>query len=749
MPLAAASSMNLPTRGIMHGLPLTLVLACGQTAYAPGAPLRTPPTLAADEAAYSALVTQTGAAQKLDAAGAAAAYPARFLDQLSYDPTQAAQLALIQGSALALSPGETAVLQKNGFVISTHRTYGTFLRGLAEIYSEHLPLYVSADTLLEAVHSSYDNMLLAVELASLIAELRALLEGMRERLASTPVSATVTEQARADTDLYLAVALSLLTGKDAAPVAGGKPGLTDQLVSRAKAATGEQTLTLFGVDRKEDFSQFKPRGHYASRPELQQYFRAQMWLGRIDLRIIETEDDGQQVFRRDQYLATLLLYSLLGPDQARFDRIDNTLRTFVGESDSMVPSQVGQLIGDLGGAAAAATASDDAVVAAMVAGSYGKQQIASHLMAGKDTPGASLPLNRSFALLGQRYVVDSHVFSEAVYDRVKGRLMVNPLDAAFAALGNNQALTLDPDVATVKELPGALARMRVLIDAHPPAFWDANFYNLWLSALRALSPPADLTDAAHANLPEVAKTERWGRRLLNAQLGSWAELRHDTLLYAKQSYSGIPECEFPDAYVDPYPAFYRALGNYADAGSRMAELVADAAPALATRITSYFALLSQATSTLADMAERELRGEPFSDEQLAFINQAVRIEKQNAGCTTIDVPDGWYAHLFFDPAKSIEFNPTIADVHTQPADEAGNPVGKVLHVGTGNPRFMVTTVETCMGPRAYAGIVYAYHELITRDFQRLNDEDWASTYFRQDSSEKAMDVPWLADVLAE
>ena len=745
--------MNLLARTIMRLVPLTFLLGCSQTAApsssAQGAPVRSAPTLAADEAAYSALVSQARTAEMLSAASAAAAYPARFLDKLSYDPTQAAQLSLIQGSALALSDGETAVLKKNGFVISTRRSSGTFLRGLAEIYSEHLPLYVSADTLLEAVHSSYDDMLGQVEGALVIPELRALLQGMRERLAATPVSASVTEQARTDTDLYLAVALSLLDGKPADPVAGAKPGLTSQLVSRAQAAEGVQSLTLFGVERAEDFSQFKPRGHYTTLPMMQQYFRAQMWLGRIDLRIIETDDRGQQFFRRDQYLATLLLYALIGPDQARFDRIENTIRTFVGESDYMVPSQVGKLIGDLGGEVAAATATDDAVVAAIVAGSYGKQQIASHLMGGDDTPGKSLPLNRSFALLGQRYVVDSHVFSEAVYDRVKGRLMVNPLDAAFAALGNNQALALDPDVATVNELPGALARMRVLIDAHPQDFWDASFYNLWLRALRTLSPPADLTASAHADLPEVAKTELWGRRMLNTQLGSWAELRHDTLLYAKQSYAGTPGCEFPDAYVDPYPEFYRALGKYADAGSRMAELVAEVSPNLATRIANYFALLSQATSILADMADRELRGEPFSDEQLAFINQAVRIEKKSAGCTTIDVPDGWYAHLFFDPAKSIELNPTIADVHTQPADEAGNTVGKVLHVGTGSPRLMVTTVDTCMGPRAYAGIVYAYHELITKDFLRLSDEDWAHSYFGQDPSKQAVDVPWLANVLAQ
>ena len=51
----------------------------------------------------------------------------------------------------------------------------------------------------------------------------------------------------------------------------------------------------------------------------------------------------------------------------------------------------------------------------------------------------------------------------------------------------------------------------------------------------ALSPAADL--GSGGGLPGVARTEAWGRRLLNTQLASWAQLRHDTILYAKQVYA--------------------------------------------------------------------------------------------------------------------------------------------------------------------------------------------------------------------
>lgn len=86
-------------------------------------------------------------------------------------------------------------------------------------------------------------------------------------------------------------------------------------------------------------------------------------------------------------------------------------------------------------------------------------------------------------------------------------------------------------------------------------------------------------------------------------------------------------------------------------------------------------------------------------------------------------------------------------MHTQPADEGGNLVGKVLHVGTGYPRLMVTSVDTCNGPRAYVGVVYAYHEEITKNFERLDDQAWAVRFAT--GGTRPADVSWLEGVLAK
>jgi len=577
----------------------------------------------------------------------------------------------------------------------------------------------------------------------LISDLQSLLQQMRTALAA---SSEATAQARSDVDLYLAVPLALLTGQTVAPVAGASSADINALVQAAVSASGIQTSTLFGVEREIDMSQFEPRGHYTDSTELGQYFRAMMWLGRIEFRLIETQSDGSQLFYRRQADAMLLLSDLLGPDGlALWNRIEGVIHTFVGDADNMTPAQVSSLMTDLGITSLAdATRVDDTTMAqAIVTGGYGAQRIASQLMI-NGTASTTLPLNRSFLVFGQRYVVDSEVFSNLVYDRVgKGtimRMMPNPLDIAYAALGNDDALALLGDELAKYPYAPDLEAMRTLVDEHGDDYWNSTLYTGWLGALRALSPSVGGTPPVGSELPAVALTEGWGRRLVNTQLGSWSELRHDTILYAKQSYTTGVVCQFPDAYVDPYPELFRRLQQFAQEGSGLADLATAAGQSVfASSISTYFDNLASATGMLADMAAQELTGTQFTQAQMDFINQTVRVQSMCGGAYA----QGWYPKLFF-AGNSTDYDPTIADVHTQYTDEAGNVVGRVLHVGAADPRLMIVTANTsCSGPSAYAGLAFSYHELVTENFQRLTDQDWKTMI----ATTPPADVPWLAPVL--
>jgi hypothetical protein len=234
------------------------------------------------------------------------------------------------------------------------------------------------------------------------------------------------------------------------------------------------------------------------------------------------------------------------------------------------------------------------------------------------------------------------------------------------------------------------------------------------------------------------RSEAWGRRLLNTQLASWAELRHDTILYAKQSYTSGTTCDFPDAYVDPYPEFFAKVEAYAQSGQTLLQALGVTALPTLQRANGHFENLASAASRLRQMAEYERSGAAFTPDMLAFINEAVAIQEICGGASA----SGWYPELFY--GNPVEFDPTIADVHTQPFDEAGSPVGKVLHVGTGYARAMVVVAENCSGPRAYVGPVSSYYEEITSNFERLTDEQWATRV----STHDVTNAVWMTDLIS-
>lgn len=722
------------------------LLACSSTGTSPGTsdpdaskPEGPSQAVTATEEIPASLQEALHAAASLDGTGIAAAYPVPVTAPLGYDPSAAVGMDLIQASSLALNGNELSKLTENGFVITKRKTFPSFAYGYKSIYAEDLPVYVSADSILEAVHRTFDALLSQTEERVLVDELSTLLTGMRAALASAEMDAGVMK----DADLYLGLAASLLGGKLVTPVAGADPAELSSLFALATKASGHQMVKLFGVNRDEDFSQFAPRGHYANSEQLKLYFKAMMWLGRVDLRLVETQGDGSQLFYRRQFDAAVALRQLMTDSGFKlWQHIDETIGAFVGEHDSMTPKDLDALMASLNVTSLADSAqlTDQQIVDEIARGGWGAQRIASRIIVKNDPSATTLPLDRSFMLFGQRFTVDSYTFVNVTFDRVKGRMMPKPLDVAFAALGNNAALPLLASEFDNTSYVAGLAKTRTLIDAHESAYWDGSIYTRWLGTLRSLAPQEN------TQLPTIAKTTAWQSRMLSAQLASWAELRRDTILYVKQSYTGGVSCVFPDAYVDPYPEFYAKLGGLAAAVGTVASSLPDAAADLKASIQSWVTTFGLVTTNLQKMAENQLAGTAHAQQLLDFINDAVKWDESRiCGDVVRTNLAGWYLNLYLNRYPGFEFDPVVADVHTQPTDAAGNDVGRILHVGTGAPRLMVVTADSCQGPRAYVGLASSYGELITEKWERLNDSEWATTI----SQAPFPDAPWMNPLLSE
>lgn len=336
-----------------------------------------------------------------------------------------------------------------------------------------------------------------------------------------------------------------------------------------------------------------------------------------------------------------------------------------------------------------------------------------------------MPPPAAFLLLGQRFIIDSEVFCNVTYDEIVyqetkvWRPMPDPLDAWFV-LGNDDAAELLQEQMDTYHYAPNLARMRYLVDAHDDDFWDGSLYNSWLHALRALNPAS-----APDSLPLFARTSAWRQLKLQTQLASWAELRHDNILYAKQSYTDGTWCSYPHGYVEPYPEFYRRVGAFAaQAQEKLAGVTFDVYTPFLPEGFSYLSHVKNTMDTLASIAECEVDGRAFSPEQVAFLE---RTAMSGGACGSPPI-SGWYSLLYLAEVSDYFLGDClIADVHTQPTDQGGGMVGNVLHVATGNVNlgvFVAPAPSSAFQPTAYVGPVYSYYETQTTDFERLTDSDW-------------------------
>ena len=690
------------------------------------------PELEQDEQAFLEQYEQVRqTAAQMDPAEFLATYPKPpSIDELGYDPTQATGLDAIE-QQIPLSDSQKSVLAEHGFVVLRSDEPTTPEQLYHRVYDADLPVLITTDSISYALHRSFDSILAETERAFLAGEVDAMLAGLHTQLGKELSEQSLPEsmsQAALELDVYLTVARSLLAESGSVPsVSGGAvDGRIADILAAAEALQPSQ-LRLFDVAVTYDYSQLKPRGHYEDDPLLQRYFKAMMWLGRTDLPIV-TFPEGQTTFHRRAFDAAVLIDHLMDQSdvRARWQGIDTILQTMLGEQDSMGPGGMRTFLdtNNLSSLGAVAELSDAEALEAIMGRNYGLQRIMSQIMF-TDPQDPQLILPRVYLLMGQRFTLDSYVFNNVTYDRLTKpgsttkltRMVPDELDVQFV-LGNDTAAHLLAPGFETYPYQGVLHELRFLVDSHPEDFWRESFYNGWLATLRALNAP----ESERSRYPEPMRTQAWQHKTLATQTASRAELRHDTLLYAKQSYSGGIGCEYIDAYVEPAQGFYEEMKAIGALGGELADEI-EAAGYDFTQGRAFFENWSQVMGTLASISAKELDGVELSGEEIAFLGGA--IEQDIVGCGEV-VYDGWYASLFFDRADVGLYEPTIADVHTAPTDEAGNERGWVLHTATGPAQLMVFTVPSCDGETstAYVGPVSSPHQVMTENYERLADSEW-------------------------
>ncbi|HEX2868462.1 MAG TPA: DUF3160 domain-containing protein [Ignavibacteriales bacterium] len=631
-----------------------------------------------------------------------------------------------------LTPGEKALLDKNGFMVTERVNFPTFQEAFSSIYNKDLPVMVTSDAILHAFHKSYDKILMDVESEVLIPELAAFLKslhGQLPALAAAYGADTSMTTSLKDVDVYLTVARTLLEGQVPPAFAenSGQIASILQLIISEKPAD----IKLFSSTlRKLDFSQFKPRGHYTESAALTSYFKTMIWLGRTEIYLLapraeEPSPEPQDIQRQTIDAALILEAVEASGTMPQYERINGIIEFFTGEQDNVTLTNLKSLsqsvnitkAGELLDISKLKTFQDS-----LKNQSYAFQKILSQiLITGFDSPDSLIPAS-AFLLFGQRFVIDSYVTAQVVFDRITYgntrplRMLPSTLDVLYG-LGNDAAVQLLQKDLDKYHYGTNLAALRYLIDSYGGDFWNLSLYNGWLNSIRQLNPKK-----VRDNLPLFMQTAAWWQQKMNTQLASWAQLRHDNLLYAKQSYSGGAGCSFPYGYVEPVPELFLELKKLSEKAKNYFSAFNFSSSYSKSVLLNYFTGAISIYTSLASIAEKELSKTPLSDEDMKFIRDMVR----TGGLCGLDSHPGWYSQLFYQ-GDELSHNPeyVVADIHTAPTDELGNFIGWVLHAGTGPVNLGVFSVETTSGERiTYAGPVMSYYEHLTTNFQRLSDEEW-------------------------
>ncbi|MBE0653884.1 MAG: DUF3160 domain-containing protein [Bacteroidales bacterium] len=661
---------------------------------------------------------------------------------------------------------EKELIADNHFMVSERLSHRSFSNAFIDIYSSDLPLFLSTDFFLHALHVSYDAMLRDLEVGLLEPNLSVLLYAMRDLIPKTYYkndSSPDALQAIKDADLFISMALSLLHAKEIKPLYDNSGSYATVLDAIVNLQPPVLEIGLFSEHtRKLDISQFTPRGHYTEQfwwngeyRDLKNYFKAMMWLGRVDFMLTAppvapgepewTTEDLQRMSR-----GAMILNQLLNDSGKKnlFTLHEKIINFFVGPDDNLNPDELQGIITELGITQdnLAKTSTWEAFVMKLnESDDYGQKIMSNFFIvdADKENPG-ELPI--SFRLLGQKFLIDSYVFSEVVYDRVyhEGkevlRMMPDPLDAMFV-LGNDNTLPLLEEELNTYHYAYKLEELRYLTEAYDTDFRQQSLYNSWLGAIRELNPPAD-----HTGLPYFMQTTEWQLEKLNTQLSSWAELRHDNVLYAKQSYTGGTSCSFPYVYVEPYPGFYKKLAQFCHSAKDFFTNELSGVDVYRKQdLISFYQNFAIHMGKLKLLAEKELRLENFNDSDLSYLKTFINGYMASGPSIT-----GWYNELFYDPWKSMEEDYLVVDVHTQPTDEYGNVIGKIMHVGTGDINLGVF----CAGSpcnnyhaAAFVGPVMSFHTQNELNWKRLTDNEWAE-YFGWDSKKQPERPDWVNHYLA-
>jgi hypothetical protein len=666
---------------------------------------------------------------------------------------------------------------KNEYYLSLQRPDDMISLYMSTAKDRHTPVFISTDLVAQGLHLFFDKFLQKTEEDFFIPRLERLVDGYLEVLIqSRPAGGSESDSTLKAYDSlisYFQVADCLLElspevttendvvtymEKDSTVILANYPENIQNEVQLILNASGPALSPNFNY--KEDYSQYKARGHYTKNGVLETYFRTMMWFGRLNLYVsagetkiisIESEDQAQPTAAQlslEHFPMVVLMVEITEshPDlwedwKSLFDPITD----LIGMSDDlsfyeMIPFYDELAIEDL----ELWLGNMDNIGAAI---EKAHQELRPPIISGNsvfEAPAEGEGLDRKppmgWRLFGQRFTWDSYIHQLVSPPRLEDRDIVRGLDI-MKVFGSSTAdqLLAQSDYPTMSGLEETLDELQGEFAAKDDAFWSESYYNSTLSMIKA---QAQFEPGAGFYFTE---TPMWGIKSLLSSHGTWAALRHDTILYVKQVFgerAGDGDFEptyrtepipYPVHYIEPNVLFFEAALSAVQGIEESGEKYGFLDEQYGKKVQSWYELLER----MMGIALKEYNDDEVSRTDLDWIRT---IPQQIV--PLVIPPDTNYAS-YTDDEDSLK-GAIVADVFTHAE------LSSALEVGTGIPyRMLVALNDGQGGKRIAVGYTFSYYEFLVGQSERMTNEEWREYVYPGDKNMEAFLPFWSQGLTLE
>lgn len=600
------------------------------------------------------------------------------------------------------SKAQLELLAKNNFVVNPTKEEQLFYIYEYNQYND-LPSFITTDSVLQVYHIFYDYYLRTLENEKLLPILEELTDKMLQKAIEVynTLENEEVKQVQLKNIAFLGVA-ELALGRE---LPRDIPEEVRELAYREfeliESQAGFENSAIFPYEL--DYSQYIPRGHYTRSDDFKRYFKTMMWYGQAPFPLYKEKPDRNI----EQTLQALLLSYSVYSDKEIYDSWENIYEPtnfFVGSSDDLGIYKYGELLFKVyGDNPDLNNLNDEEKLDKLYSEA---EKLPEPKIKAKYTE-VTTPVGKQFRFMGQRYVLDADIIQELV--EPINRPIPSGLDV-MGVLGSSRAEQIQMEKEenqAWEEYPKKFKEQREKFSKITEKEWQSNMYQGWLWTLKGYLEPFG------EGYPSFMTNEAWVDKDLNTALGSWSELKHDTILYGKQSGAemGGGEDMMPKGYVEPNIEVYEKLlwlTRFSKENLKHRGLTLES---IDEKMTKFEELLE----FLINCSLKELRNEELTEDEYYRIGYY--------GGTLEDLSSSFAGDglRWFEITSETDKNmAVIADFHTVAPNQYSD--GGYMQAGVG-PAYEIYVVVPIAGELYLTrGAVFSYHEFISTE--RLTDETW-------------------------